>query len=125
VRLRIAPEVLPVVVPFLVLQPLVENAVRHGIEGRAGPGEIVIEANDAGTECWISIEDNGCGMDPDELRDHLAGRGGSDGIGLANIDERMRTVFGDAFGIVVETGVGAGTKVNLRVPKYRAGVRAS
>jgi two-component system LytT family sensor kinase len=125
IRLRIAPEVLPVAVPFLVLQPLVENAVRHGIEGRAGPGEIVIEANDAGTECRISIEDNGCGMDPDELRDHLAGRGGADGIGLANIDERMRTVFGDPFGIVVETAVGAGTKVSLRVPKYKPGVRAS
>jgi two-component system, LytTR family, sensor kinase len=125
VRLRVAPEVLPVVVPFLVLQPLVENAVRHGIEGRPGPGEIVIEANDAGTECRISIEDNGCGMDPDELRDHLAGHGDGDGIGLANIDERMRTVFGDPFGLVVETARGAGTKVNLRVPKYRAGVRAS
>jgi two-component system LytT family sensor kinase len=125
VRLRIAPEVLPVVMPFLVLQPLVENAVRHGIEGRASAGEIVIEADDAGTECRISIEDNGCGMDPDVLRDHLAGRGGGEGIGLANIDERMRTVFGDHFGIVVETAVGAGTKVHLRVPKYRAGVRAS
>jgi two-component system LytT family sensor kinase len=124
VRLRVAPEVLPVVVPFLVLQPLVENAVRHGIEGRSGPGEIVIEAEDAGTECRITVEDNGVGMDPDELRDHLAGRGG-DGIGLANIDERMRSVFGDPFGIVVETAVAAGTKVHLRVPKYRAGVRAS
>ena len=124
VRLRVAPEVLPVVVPFLVLQPLVENAVRHGIEGRAGPGEIVIEAEDAGTECRITVEDNGVGMDPDELRDHLAGRGG-DGIGLANIDDRMRAVFGDPFGIVVETAVAAGTKVHLRVPKYRAGVRAS
>ena len=124
VRLRVAPEVLPVAVPFLVLQPLVENAVRHGIEGRAGPGEIVIEAEDAGTECRITVEDNGAGMDPDELRDHLAGRGG-DGIGLANIDDRMRAVFGDPFGIVVETAVAAGTKVHLRVPKYRAGVRAS
>jgi two-component system, LytTR family, sensor kinase len=125
VRLRVAPEVLPVVVPFLVLQPLIENAVRHGIEGQAGPGEIVIEAEDAGTECRITVEDNGVGMDPAELRDHLAGRGGGDGIGLANIDERMRAVFGDSFGIVVETAVAAGTKVHLRVPKYRAGVRAS
>jgi two-component system LytT family sensor kinase len=125
VRLRIAPEVLPVVVPFLVLQPLVENAVRHGIEGQAGPGEIVIEAEDAGTECRITVEDNGCGMDPDDLREHLAGRGDGDGIGLANVDERMRSVFGDQFGLVVETAVAAGTKVHLRVPKYRAGVRAS
>lgn len=59
------------------------------------------------------------------LRIAPAGRGGADGIGLANIDERMRTVFGDPFGIVVETAVGAGTKVSLRVPKYKAGVRAS
>jgi two-component system LytT family sensor kinase len=125
VRLRIAPEVLPVVVPFLVLQPLVENAVRHGIEGRAGRGEIVIEAADAGTECRITVEDNGSGMDPDELRDHLAGSGDGAGIGLANVDERMRSVFGDPFGLVVETAVSAGTKVHLRVPKYRAGVRAS
>jgi two-component system LytT family sensor kinase len=124
VRLRIAPEVLSVVVPYLVLQPLVENAVRHGIEGRVGPGEIAIDAEDAGTECRISVEDNGCGMDPDELREHLAGRGG-EGIGLANVDERMRTTFGDPFGIVVETGLAAGTKVHLRVPKYQPGVRAS
>jgi two-component system, LytTR family, sensor kinase len=125
VRLRIAPEVLPVIVPFLVLQPLVENAIRHGIEGRSGQGEIVIEAEDAGTECHITVEDNGSGMDPDELRDHLAGRGDGSGIGLANVDERMRSVFGDPFGLVVETAVAAGTKVHLRVPKYRAGVRAS
>jgi len=125
VRLRIAPEVLPVVVPFLVLQPLVENAVRHGIEGGAGQGEIVIEAADLGTECRITVEDDGAGMDPDVLRDHLAGRADGAGIGLANVDERMRSVFGDAFGLVIETAVKAGTKVHLRVPKYRAGVRAS
>jgi two-component system LytT family sensor kinase len=113
------------VVPFLVLQPLVENAVRHGIEGRPGPGEIVIEAEDAGSECRISIEDNGAGMDPDVLREYLAGRTDGDGIGLANVDERMRSVFGDPFGLVVETAIDAGTKVHLRVPKYRAGVRAS
>jgi two-component system, LytTR family, sensor kinase len=125
VRVQVAPEVLPVAVPFLVLQPLVENAIRHGIEGRPGPGEITIVAEDAGNECRITVEDNGIGMDPDELRRRLAGEAGREGVGLANVDERMRQVFGDEFGLVVDTGVDAGTVVHLRVPKYRVGVRAS
>jgi two-component system, LytTR family, sensor kinase len=125
VTLRVAPEVLPVTLPFLVLQPLVENAVRHGIERRGGPGRIDIVAEDGGSECHISVEDNGVGMDPEQLRRHLAGDGDAGRIGLANVDERLRAVFGDEFGLVVETAPGAGTRVCLRVPKYRAGVRAS
>src|SRR5690606_39670983 len=59
VTLRIAPEVLPVAVPFLCLQPLVENAVRHGLESKPGSGHITILAEDAGAECLISVEDDG------------------------------------------------------------------
>jgi len=125
VTLRIAPEVLPAVVPFLVLQPLVENAVRHGIEGRRGPGRITIVSEDAGADCVISVEDDGVGMDPDQLRRQLAGTGDTTSVGLVNVDERLRSVFGPEFGLVVETAPGAGTKVIVRVPKYKAGVRAS
>lgn len=124
VTLRIAPEVLPVAVPFLVLQPLVENAVRHGLEGKQGPGRVTIIAEDAGADCTISVEDDGIGMEPERLRAQLAGAAG-DNVGLSNVDERLRTVFGPDYGLVVETGVGAGTKVTVRVPKYRSGVRAS
>jgi two-component system LytT family sensor kinase len=46
-------------------------------------------------------------------------------VGLANVDERLRAAFGDRFGLVVETGLGAGTKVSIRVPKFRADVRAT
>ena len=123
VTLQVAPEVLPVAVPVFVLQPLVENAVRHGLEKKPGRGHISIVAEDAGPECHISVEDNGVGMDPQHVRSSLAGR--NNGIGLANVDERLRTVFGADFGLVVETALGAGTKVSLRVPKYRTGVRAS
>ncbi|MGW0479457.1 sensor histidine kinase [Nonomuraea sp. NPDC003214] len=125
VTLRIAPEVLPVAVPFLCLQPLVENAVRHGLESKDGVGRISIVAEDAGAECSISVEDDGLGMDPDRLRRVLAGESASDGgIGLANVDERLRQVYGDEYGLVVETGRGAGTKVNVRLPKYHPGVSA-
>ena len=126
VTLRIAPEVLPVAVPFLCVQPLVENAVRHGLENKPGPGRITILAEDGGAECVISVEDDGVGMDPDQMRRVLAGEARSGaGIGLANVDERQRQVYGDAYGLVVETAEGAGMKVSLRVPKYRPGVSAT
>ncbi|WP_440901486.1 histidine kinase [Actinosynnema sp.] len=125
VTLQIAPEVLPVTVPFLCLQPLVENAVRHGMEGKVGPGLISITAEDAGDEARITVEDDGIGMDPEALRRTLAGKvGATAGIGLGNIDERLRRCYGDDYGLVVETAQGLGTKVSVRVPKYRAGVHA-
>jgi two-component system LytT family sensor kinase len=122
VRLQVAPEVLPVAVPFLALQPLVENAVRHGLAGKTGVGTVSIVAQDAGAECLISIEDDGVGMDPEALR--TRSEDGSH-VGLGNIDDRLRSVFGDEFGLVVETAPGAGTKVSMRIPKFHAGVRAS
>ena len=67
IRWRIAPEVLGVVVPFLSIQPLVENAVRHGLAGRTGGGTVAVTAEDAGPDCLISVEDDGVGMDPEEV----------------------------------------------------------
>ncbi|KOU30543.1 histidine kinase [Streptomyces sp. WM6368] len=126
VTLQVAPEVLPVALPFLCLQPLVENAVKHGLEDSTEECRITITARDAGSEAVITVEDNGVGMDPALLRRILAGeRGGSSGIGLPNVDERIRQVYGDDYGPVMETGVGAGMKVTLRIPKYRAGVHSS
>ncbi|MGY4905940.1 sensor histidine kinase [Streptomyces sp. 900116325] len=139
VRLQVAPEVLPVALPFLCLQPLVENAVKHGLEGavtyprdlnsaRTGetPIRITISALDAGSEAVVVIEDDGTGMDPELLRQILRGEGGtSTGIGLLNVDERLRQVYGDDYGLVIETGTGAGMKITVRLPKYRAGVHGS
>ncbi len=121
VRLQVAPEVLNVVVPFLALQPLVENAVRHGLAAQGG-GSVELIARDAGTDCVITVEDDGAGMDPDMLR---AGADQSAHVGLTNVDHRLRAAFGNDYGLVVETALGAGTKVIMRVPKFRSGVRAS
>ncbi|MFF8474211.1 sensor histidine kinase [Streptomyces sp. NPDC015414] len=122
VTLRIAPEVLPVTLPFLCLQPLVENALKHGLEESVDRGRITITAEDEGTEARVVIEDDGVGMDPHRLRDLLRGRGGpSAGIGLSNVDMRLRQVYGDGHGLVIETGVGAGTKITVRLPKFHPG----
>ena len=133
VTVQVAPEVLNVVVPFLALQPLVENAVRHGFSGRGG-GSIELIARDEGSDCVITVEDDGVGMDPDALRagpsDALSAgmspqEGNSAHVGLTNVDHRLRAAFGNDYGLVVETAIGAGTKVVMRVPKFRSGVWAS
>jgi two-component system LytT family sensor kinase len=124
VTLRVAPEVLSVAMPCLTLQPLVENAVRHGIERAGGKGRISLIVQDSDTEALITVEDDGVGMDPERLREQLAGRM-AEGVGLRNVDERFRRVFGPDFGLQVETEVGLGTRVVLRVPKFKVGVRAS
>jgi two-component system LytT family sensor kinase len=127
VTLRIAPEVLPVTVPFLCIQPLVENAVRHGLEASPdksdGVGRLTIEARDMDQECVIEVEDDGAGEDPEKVRRALAGDTELDAVGLGNVDARLRNAYGDEYGLVVETAPGAGTKVIVRVPKFAPGVR--
>jgi two-component system, LytTR family, sensor kinase len=117
VRIRVAPEVLGVKVPFLVLQPLVENALQHGLYRKGGRGTLTIEAKDLGSEALIEIEDDGVGMSPEALAETLSGRKETGGIGIRNVDQRLRTVFGPRFGLIVETNLGAGTKMILRIPK--------
>ncbi|MDN5861506.1 MAG: histidine kinase [Pseudonocardia sp.] len=124
VALRIAPEILPVALPYLTLQPLVENAVRHGVELTAHGGLVQVHGEAAGSECILTVEDDGPGMDPDHAADVLAGRGDPHSVGLLNVDRRLRTVFGPGYGLVIETAVGAGTKVVLRVPRFQPGVVA-
>jgi two-component system, LytTR family, sensor kinase len=116
-KLKVAPEVLGVKIPFLVLQPLVENALQHGLYRKSGVGRLSIDASDQGAEAVITIEDDGVGMSPTDLAEILAGVRESSGIGLRNVDERMRTLFGPSHGLVIDTNVGAGTRITIRVPK--------
>ena len=122
VTLQVAPEVLGVNIPFLCLQPLVENAVRHGLEANAGGGQHL----DRGPRRRPRVRDRDRGRrrrrgpraDPRRARRES----GDDSVGLANVDERLRATFGDEYGLVVETAPGAGTKVVVRVPKFAPGV---
>ncbi len=116
VKLRVDPEVLSVRIPFLCIQPLVENAVRHGLESRDAQGTVSITAIERGPECWISVEDDGVGNDPQVIRRSLSGEPG-DHVGLANVDERLWQAVGDDHGLVVETAPMAGTKVTMRIPR--------
>ena len=122
VQVRVAPEVLAVSIPYLVLQPLVENAVRHGIEPRQDGGLVQVSGEAEGADCVISVEDDGVGMDPAEAEELLTGNDSSGSMGLANVDRRLRNVYGSWFGLIVETAEGEGTRVVVRVPRFQPGV---
>lgn len=124
VRVAVAPEILGAAVPVLSLQPLVENAIRHGVEGRAadGPAHVEIVGVDLDRDVELRVTDDGPGVDPAVARSALAGARG--GIGLRNVDARLRASFGDAYGLRVTGRPEQGTLVRMRVPKFRAEVRA-
>jgi two-component system LytT family sensor kinase len=123
VRLEVAPEILPAVLPVLSLQPLVENAVRRGIEGAGEGVTIEIVGQDLGTDALVSVRDDGAGMSEEAARAALAGLG--DGIGLQNVHRRLESSFGAGYGLAIESAPGAGTEVRLTVPKSHSGVRAA
>ena len=125
VRVEVAPEVLGAVVPVLSLQPLVENAVRHGVEARTGGGRLEIVGRDLGNDVELRVIDDGPGMDADRGKG-LLGRGAVDGgIGLQNVHGRLRATFGIEYGLKLRSEPGRGTTVTMTIPKFRAGVRAA
>lgn len=117
VRLRISPETLTTVIPYLSVQPLVENAVKHGLEPGLDGGCVTIASVDVGTHTEITVEDNGVGMAPARAKALLEASATSDHVGMRNVDRRLRQLYGDDAGLVVETNEGAGTMVRVRVPK--------
>jgi len=119
VGLRVSPEALSVPVPFLTVQPVVENAIRHGLERRAGRGRLRIRIDDRGAEVHVSVEDDGVGTDPAALERALAGTGDTRHLGILAVDERLRSAYGPAYGLVVATAPDAGTLVTMRIPKHR------
>jgi len=106
---EIAPEALSVPVPSLILQPLVENAVRHG-RGDDGSVALTIRVRLHSDEVLIAIADQGTGMPPDYRAD--AGRG----VGLRNVDERLRKMYGDEYCLEMTGNEPRGTIVRVRIP---------
>ena len=114
VTIDVASETLGAVVPAMSVQPLVENAVRHGIERRAGTGRVAIEARLVGEDIELRVSDDGIGIAADRLPGVLAGTGG--GIGLSNVDGRLRATFGERYALRLESEVGQGTTAVMTVP---------
>jgi two-component system, LytTR family, sensor kinase len=108
------------VVPAMSVQPLVENAVRHGVDRRAGSGRIAIDARIVHGDVELRVSDDGIGMEPEMVPVVLAGATG--GIGLSNVDARLRATFGERYALRIESGIGVGTTVIMTVPNLRGEV---
>ena len=108
------------VVPAMSVQPLVENAVRHGVERRAGSGRLSVSARVVGSDVELSVTDDGVGIDPARIPAVLAGAGG--GIGLSNVDARLRATFGERYALRIEAEPAGGTRALMAVPNLRGSV---
>jgi len=105
------------VVPAMSVQPLVENAVRHGVERGAGTGRVTISAQIVGGDVELRVSDDGVGIEPERLEAVLAGAGG--GIGVSNVDARLRATFGERYALKIESAVSEGTTAVMTVPNLR------
>ncbi|TDF96142.1 sensor histidine kinase [Paenibacillus piri] len=102
----------------LSIQPLVENAIMHGIDQKEeGRGKLVITAKACEDSIEFSVEDNGPGIEKALQDDILVTQ--SKGYGLKNVNERIKLMFGDGYGITVISDKGQGTLMKLTIPKYR------
>lgn len=118
VREEIDDTVREIRLPALTVQPLVENAIRHGLQPKDDGGSVLIRVRAEGQAVLICVADDGVGMD-------LAGRHPlrqpeASSIGLVNVDERLRGLYGAEYGLQIESRPGGGTTVSLRLPKYSA-----
>lgn len=105
----------------LMLQPIAENAVYHGMEFMDGDGEVRITARREGEELYLSIRDNGLGMTEEQVKNlfthnsRVSSTHGS-GIGVKNVNERIKLYFGDGYGLSIESESDEGTTVTIRLP---------
>lgn len=120
-KLRVARDIdeslLDYQVPVLTLQPLVENAVKHGVMPKMGEGTVHITIRRAGNEMYVEIADDGVGISPDILP-HVfkPGFGSASGVGLSNVNERLKSLFGPDSALRIESKVNRGTRVYFKIP---------
>lgn len=122
---EIAPETLDIVVPGMLLQPLIENSIKHGLEPRISGGTVTLRSRIHDGMLVIEVEDDGVGMsiERDETSP-LRGPGAGTGIGMRNVRERMEVQYGNLGSMVINSRPGRGTKVCLQMPVLEAGAVA-
>lgn len=109
-QIHLDPALASVSLPPMLLQPLVENAISHGLEPKIDGGEITIDAAKQGHQLAITVTDTGAGFNP-TTKPRTGG-----GVGLANLRDRLQTLYGSAASLVLSDNQPCGVKVTLRIP---------
>lgn len=121
--IEVEPDLLDCVIPNLILQPVVENAILHGLEPLTADGKLILRAYRQADDLFITITDNGTGMSEETceaLTATLSEPDGTSHIGLKNVHQRLQIYYGSDYGISVKSVPQSGTTVNLKLP-YRKG----
>jgi two-component system LytT family sensor kinase len=111
----ISPDTIDLVVPSMILQPLVENSIKHGLSRKVGNGTIVIRSWREHGRAVIEVEDDGMGFLLERLSEPMAS-----GIGLANVRERLRVIYGATYQLTLTSEPGTGTTARIEIPELMA-----
>lgn len=117
IRQHIAPDTLAILIPSFILQPLVENAVKHGLLAKPDGGTVELCAHKNGRQLVISISDTGLGIPPaiqEQIMEYGYGKGA--GVGLTNVSERLKAIYGSKHCLIINSAEGQGTTVILHIP---------
>ena len=113
VEKQIEPETREQLVPSMLLQPLVENSIKHGISRKVGGGRITISSRRIEGHTVIEVIDDGLGITTDSPT-----TGSRSGIGLRNVDERLRVIYGENYHLKLSSSPGEGTCVRIEIPEF-------
>jgi two-component system, LytTR family, sensor kinase len=115
---QISAETLDTIVPSMILQPLVENSIKHGFSRKVGGGRITLRSFRQNGHAIIEVEDDGLGMTREQLDTAL-----TDGIGLSNVNERLGVIYGAAYQLQLSSVPGVGTVIRLEIPELMSAER--
>ena len=111
---RIDPETLDMLVPSMLLQPLVENSIKHGLASKVEGGLITIETHKLESGLQLIVQDDGIGIPGERLATLL-----SEGIGVSNVTERLKVLFGSQYKMSIDSQAGQGTRIVIEVPEFQ------
>ena len=120
VEKQISPDTLDILVPSMILQPLVENCIKHGFSRKVGGGRIVIRSRRDNGYAVIEVDDDGLGMSEERLSTALG-----EGIGLSNVNERLRVIYGAGYGLKLKSVPDRGTSARIEIPELTVAERVT
>jgi len=112
------PENIECKLPPLLLQPIVENAIKHGVLGKIEGGRVEIIARDNGKETKLVVKDDGVGISKEDLDCLFKENDNKESIGLKNVNERLRNKYGKEYGLILESEINKGTTATMVIPKF-------
>ena len=117
---QVEAEALEMLVPSMLLQPLVENSIKHGLSSRVEGGTIRLRVRPVEGRLHLRVEDDGVGIPESRLATLL-----EQGIGVSNINERLKVLFGTDFRMWIDSGTGRGTRIEIEIPQLQPALAAA